>query len=451
MSRRFLSISIAISCALSGQAAWAAIEKPIVSFNFSNGSFSQAGLVADKAGDLYGSTVDGGSGAGLIFELTPPVAGQTAWTETVIYDFAGTPDGSVPIGTLAIDAKGNLYGTTYYGGTAGVGNVFMLTPPSAGSTTWNKTDLYDFISTTNATLVDGTYPAAGVILDANGALYGTTVHGGYNPSGEFGEGDGIAYKLTPPASGNGAWTETVLYRFNGTSSGSNPEAPLIMDEAGALYGTTAEGGNTACLQVGCGVVFRLNPPNIGQPAWTTTVLHRFAYVEGGADGRAPVAGLVADTNGTLYGTTLYGGNGPFGSCGYAGCGTVFQLTPPKSGQGSWTETILHSFTGGSDGVHPEASLLLSAKGVLNGTTTNGGSSGWGTVFTLAPPAKSGNPWTENVIYRFQGAPNADGAYPEAELISDVSGNLYGTTSGGGLTNPCGDETRGCGTVFEVTP
>jgi hypothetical protein len=428
-----------------------------VDFDYLNGTAPAAGLVADKAGNLFGSTFcgnpDGGGCLGLIFELSPPAAGQTAWTETVIHTFQPPSDGGYPIGTLAIDQQGVLYGTTSGAGKNSVGAVFRLTPPTAGQTAWTKSDLYDFTGNPNATSADGAYPMAGVVLDANGALYGTTAYGGILTPNFYNRGSGIVFKLTPPASGNGAWTEIVLHRFDGTSSGSNPQAPLIMDQAGALYGTTAEGGNTDCLQVGCGVVFRLNPPAAGQTAWTTTVLHRFAYVEGSVEGRAPMAGLVAGPNGALYGTTLYGGSGPFSSCSYQGCGTAFQLTPPKSGQGTWTETILHSFTDGSDGSHPVASLLLSAKGVLSGTTANGGTLDRGTVFNLTPPAKSGNPWTENVLYRFQGAPKSDGAYPEAELISDVSGNLYGTTYRGGATSTScyQNDPTGCGTVFELTP
>lgn len=244
----------------------------------------------------------------------------------------------------------------------------------------------------------------------------------------------------------GAQTESVLYRFQGGSDGANPQASLIADSAGNLYGTTTYGGGSALCVVfagkpaGCGTVFKLsrNPSGV----WTESVLYSF---QGGSDGAEPFAGLVMDSKGNLYGTTGYGGDS---QCSAFGCGAVFQLTPPTSQGGSWTETLLYSFQGGNDGSGPQGNLVFDHSGNLYGTTTVGGGSvncsgngGCGTIFRLAPPTVSGGMWAETVLYSFNGA---NGELPFAGLAFDKKGNLYGTTYIGGL-GPSG------GTVFRANP
>lgn len=231
----------------------------------------------------------------------------------------------------------------------------------------------------------------------------------------------------------------TLYRFAGGTDGVRPQANLVSDAAGNLYGTTVNGGsNAGCLggtEVGCGVVFELSPPSKRGGAWKENVLYRFS----GDDGAFPVAGLIRDQAGNLYGTTAQGGTFD-GVCVNGkidlGCGVVFELSPELGG--IWSETVLYAFTGLSDGGYPAANLTFDVSGNLYGTTQGGGI-GLGTIFELSPNGSQG--WTETVLYEFQGDP--DGAFPLAGLVFDQLGNLYGTTSVGGV--------NGAGTVYELLP
>src|ERR1035441_332430 len=212
--------------------------------------------------------------------------------------------------------------------------------------------------------------------------------------------------------------EKVLHNFNNNGTdGTNPRAGLIFDAAGNLYGTTENGGTN-----GVGTVFELTPTAGG--GWTETVLYSFCSQANCTDGYQPWAGLIFDAAGNLYGTTVYGGTADT-TCSY--CGTVFELTP--NGSGGWTETVLHSFGDGTDGFYPSAGLIFDAAGNLYGTTAMGGTYDYpwdGTVFELTPAAGGG--WTEKVLYSFGGG--TDGYWPEAGLIFDAAGNLYGTTYSG---------------------
>jgi uncharacterized repeat protein (TIGR03803 family) len=232
--------------------------------------------------------------------------------------------------------------------------------PTAGG--WSEKVLHSFNDT------DGAYSSAGLIFDKNGNLYGTTLEGG--DYGCSASGCGTVFELTPTA--GGGWTETVLLNFNG-SDGSGPQAGLIFDAAGNLYGTTV-GGGTNCPPFGCGTVFELTPTAGG--GWTEKVLHSFGN---GTDGANPFAGLIFDAAGNLYGTTYGGGTY---RCGASGCGTAFELTPAAGG--SWTETVLYSFSRGNDGFEPEAGLIFDSAGNLYGTTAVGGTYDGGTVFELTP-------------------------------------------------------------------
>ncbi len=372
------------------------------SFGGSDGAGPSAGLIADAAGNLYGTTADGGAtticvptGCGTVFELTPTE------TLTVLHSFAVFGDGGVPLAGLIADAAGNLYGTTANGGASSRGTVFELTPTGAALTV-----LHSFSSTGS----DGANPSAGLIADAAGNLYGTTAFGGAGTNCP--SGCGTVFKLMPTG------TLTVLHSFGG-SDGANPSAGLIADAAGNLYGTTADGGAGTNCPSGCGTVFELTPTG------TLTVLHSFTF----SDGANPFAGLIADAVGNLYGTTISGG--------VSGRGTVFELTP------TGTLTVLHSFTG-SDGGFPSAGLIADATGNLYGTTSEGGASancsvfGCGTVFKLTPTG------TLTVLHSFAGS---DGETPSAGLIADAAGNLYGTTQYGGASTNCG--ASGCGTVFKL--
>jgi uncharacterized repeat protein (TIGR03803 family) len=225
--------------------------------------------------------------------------------------------------------------------------------------------LHSFIGYSSTGYSDGSFPFAGLIADKEDALYGTTYQGGNRDAG-------MVFRLTPPATGQTAWTETALYSFTGGSDGFNPGAGLIADKQGALYGTTQFGGT------GYGTVFRLTPPTRGQKTWTETVLYSFI---GGSDGGNPVAGLIFDKEGALYSTTLQGGS--------SNGGTVFKLTPPAKGQTAWTETVLYSFcslSSCSDGLRPFAGLIADKEDALYSTTIENGSGDYGTVFRLTPPA-----------------------------------------------------------------
>jgi uncharacterized repeat protein (TIGR03803 family) len=295
----------------------------------------------DAKGNLYGTTMQGGVGEvyGTVFKL----AGKK---ETVLHSFTGSPDGAGPIAGLVMDAKGNLYGTTYYGGGPDpTGTVFKV------SKSGKETVLYSFCAVSGC--ADGESPYVGLVMDAKGNLYGTTTGGGAS-------GAGTVFKVTSKGK------ETVLYSFTGGADGAYPYAGLVMDAKGNLYGTTYYGGAGGC-DLGCGTVFKVTK------AGKETVLYSFA---GGTDGATPYAGLVMDAKGNLYGTTYYGGTST--NC-YLDCGTVFKV----SSKGK--ETVLYSFTGGTDGAYPYFGfLVMDAKGNLYGTAYAGGSSEEGTVWKLTP-------------------------------------------------------------------
>jgi uncharacterized protein YceK len=410
------------------------------------GAFPAGGLIMDTSGALYGAAGGGSTGWGTVFKLTPPRAGETEWTQSVLYSFQGGTDGADPAGGLIIDTSGALYGMMEYGGAhcgpVGCGTVFKLTPPAAGQTVWTENVLYRFKGGT-----DGAQPVGSLILDASGALYGTTFVGGNNCSAN--EGCGTVFGLTPPAAGQTVWTESVLHRFQGGSDGAYPSGGVITDTSGALYGATGEGG-TGCY--GCGTVFKLTPPGPGETEWTESVLHSF---QGGKDGEFPNAGLITDTGGALYGTTGSRGCSFFGA---VGCGTVFKLTPPVAGQTVWSETLLYRFEAGRvGGVLPRAGLIMDTSGALYGTASRGDRrqtrradcpEGCGTVFELTPPAAGKTGWTLTVLHAFQGG--KDGADPFAGLIiDDATGTLFGTAGGGGGCSHLGP--FGCGTVFQLVP
>ncbi len=390
-----------------------------------DGSEPYAGLIFDGFGNLYGTTLYGGAyGLGTVFELSPRVGG--GWTEMVLHSFAGGTDGAGPRGNLIFDSAGNLFGVTAAGGTAngvGWGTVYKLSPEGGGA--WTETVLHSFTESH----ADGATPTSGVIFDASGNLYGTTIYGGLyqyvtSPYG------GIAFELSP--AGPGVWNETIIHNFGNGTDGGYPQFALTFDAAGNLYGTTVMGGSsTSCPSDGCGTIFELSPSAGG--AWTETILHEF--VESGDAPYTPYGGVIFDPSGNLYGTTENGGYG---------YGTVYELSP--AGGGSWKLKVLHSFGLGTDGAVPEDNLLFDAVGNLYGTTLCGGAYGGcesftGTVFELSPGV--GGAWSEKVLHSF--GHGSDGSFPYARLIFNATGNLYGTTSAGGAYGGYG------GTVFEIKP
>jgi len=359
-----------------------------------DGAYPLAGLIMDAKGNLYGTTLYGGAySGGTVFELTP------AGAETVLYSlWRRSRDGHRPYAGLVMDEEGNLYGTTVDGGARSGGTVFKVTP--AGK----ETVLYSFCSRSGCS--DGYQPYAGLIQDTEGNLYGTTYQGGTHNYG-------TVFKLTP------AGTETVLYSFcsrSGCRDGYYPYDSLVMDNEGNLYGTTSDGGANGA----GGTVFKLTP------AGTETVLYSFGSH---GDGSRPYAGLIMDTEGNLYGTTIFGGADD--------SGTVFELTAAGA------ETVLYSFTDGFD----PTGLVIDKNGNLYGATSYGGTGSYGVVFELSPPGKGGSTWTFTSLHAFPSS-TGDGLEPFGTLIMDELGNLYGTTYYGGVN--CA-ESGGCGTVFKVTP
>ncbi len=372
--------------------------KTLVSFTGTNGSQPRAGLTIDATGDLFGTTASGGTpGNGTVFEVANTAQGY-AITPTILVNFDIT-NGSLPSAGLLIDAAGNLFGTTQNGGSSGGGTVFELAK-SGGSYILNT--LVSFAGT------NGSYPtSAGVIADAAGNLFGTTAGGPVNLGG------GTVFEVAKTGSGY-ASAPTVLVGFSGHPDGFEPTAGLVADAAGDLFGTTYLGGVE-----NSGTVFEVAKTGGGY-ASTATILVNFNF----ANGAGPDAGLIIDKAGDLFGTTQLGGANGFG--------TVFELV---NNSGSYTLTTLVSFNG-ADGGGPLAGLIADAAGNLFGTTAAGGASGEGTVFEIAKTA-GGYASTPTTVVSF----GVDGITPEAGLIADAAGNLFGTTTGGGI---------GHGTVFEVT-
>ena len=375
-------------------AAWAASERVIFSFGDTNGEYPDSDLVLDAAGNIYATTVSGGAhDSGAVVMLSPSPEG---WTETVLYSFRGASDGSEPYGGVTLDSAGNLYGTTVAGGTGGVcdggcGVAFKLTRRHGA---WFETVIHNFTGGT-----DGTGPGAGLTIDARGNLYGMTPTGGA-------AGFGVIYKLTPAA---GAWNETIIHTFTGgADGGGGSPGRLLLDRAGNFWGVATAGGPQ-----GSGTAFELSPA--GSASWTFKILYAF---QGQPDAGFPYGALISDASGNLYGTSYYDGANDLGS--------VFRLSLVN---GVWTESVLYSFKGGEDGSSPISNLVSDAAGNLYGTTSEGGASacGCGVIFKMAPGA--GGQWTESVVYRFQGSPDA--AFPYNGLVSAGGGVFFGTTVHGG--------------------
>jgi uncharacterized repeat protein (TIGR03803 family) len=345
--------------------------------------------------------------ASALFVIFPSVRVH-AQTFATLYTFTGGADGRYPGSGLIFDSQGNLYGVTYgtYGGTTNFGTVFEMSPISGDG--WTLDTIYTFQGG-----ADGANPQGNLVFDRAGNLYGTTVFGGgcgvNNPNG-----CGTVFELSPI--GSGGWQKTTIYRFEGGMDAAGPSSGLAIDEAGNLYGATAEGG------LRYGTVFELSPTAGG---WSETVLHLFVKLF------APQGGLVLDAKGNLYGTASNGGP--------TGCGGVFELTPAS---GSWNLKVLHAFGCGSDGDYPSGTLASDSLGRIYGVTARGGAFKDGTVYLLTPRAGSG--WASRVIHSFNGA---DGLAPFAGVTVDEADNIYGTTQVGGSSQNC---TNGCGVAYKLT-
>jgi uncharacterized repeat protein (TIGR03803 family) len=438
LGRVLLSLAVVCSLVSTASAEWK--EKVLYSFQggTNDGFVPAGGVVFDKQGNLYGATTGGGpstcapfgSECGTVFQLSPPAQKGGSWTETLIYQFQGkgSNDGSVPNGGLIIDAAGNLYGVTAYGGTgyclllgsnAGCGTVYKISPPQQQGGAWTETILYSF-----ATAKEGYLAIGNLVFDGAGNLYGATWFGGDKGTtcdSLYGGQCGVVFELSPPKQHGGKWTEKVLHSFAGGMDGAQPNGGLVLGSKGAVYGTTYEGGSGDW-----GTVYELKPPTRKGSVWAEKQLHVFTT---GNAGGLPSAGVIFDSKANLYGTTV---------------GTIFRLAPPSTKSGRWKETILSTFNN-YEAYDPSGALIFDAGGSLYGTTQSAETS-FGTVLRLRPPSRKGGAWAFSVLYGFTGSP--DGAQPAAELIFDKHGNLYSTTERGGTGQSC---QGGCGTVFEVSP
>ena len=383
----------------------------IHTFSGPDGSVPYSTLAMDKAGNLYGTTFNGGAGYGTVFRLK---LANGHWVLNPLYTFMGGSDGAGPTSGVVFGPDGSLYGTTTFGGGGGCngiflgcGTVYRLRPPLTACKSvlcpWTETVLYRFQGGS-----DGLYPMYGALLfDKAGDIYGTVYGGGVHA--------GEVYELTPSG---GGYTFNTLYGFTGGADGGLPYSALVFDSAGNLYGTTSSGGNPGC-ELGCGVVFELTH---GGSGWTEKVLYSFT---GGSDGGEPFAGVIFDTQGNLYGGTFTDQGG--------GGGALFELTPSN---GSWNFNLLYGLSGYGG---PVNSLSLdSVTGNLYGTTSDDGANGWGGAFKLTP---SSGGWTYEPLYDFTNG--SDGAQPYGGLVIDSSGHLFGTTTHGGNNSN--------GVVYEIMP
>jgi uncharacterized repeat protein (TIGR03803 family) len=418
-------LAVIATVLIGGTSAVAQKYKVLYDFNCTgtNGCEPNGELVFDGAGNIYGTTVYGGSnttcssGCGTVFKLSPK---KTAgWIEKTLHSFDNNGiDGFNPAAGVIVGRGNKLYGTTPWGGAYGEGAVFELSPDARGE--WTETVLHSFQEDGS----DGMNPEAGLFLDSSGNLYGTTSEGGTLSKG-------TAFELTP--TDGGAWQEAILYTF-GDLAPRFPRAGLTANASGALYGTTYYGGNyDQCSRdnagFGCGTAYELMSSG---GSWTVNLQYSFGN---GSDGYYPDATLVSDAAGNLYGTTPYGGANS--ACQYLqlgnGCGMAFELSP--STDGSWTETVLHNFgTGDKDGTLPSGGLIMDKSGNLYGVTEITGvdyAGGYGTVFELSPEA--GGSWKEKILHNF--ATTRYGGEPSGNLTLDSEGNVYGAA----------------GVVFEITP
>ena len=374
-----------------------------------DGSTPYAGLTIDAAGNLYGTSYYGGTGPcndGYQIgcgTVFQLAHGRLGWQFNPLYEFKGNNDGAYPAARVIFGPDSTLYGTT--SGGVGYGTIFNLRPSKAPCTSircpWTESVLYSFTGSGV-----GEFPFLGdLVFDQAGNLYGTTIEGGSN-------GQGVVYELSPSA---GGWTEVVIYNLMEQTSGYFPYSGVIFDSNGNLYGTASMGG-----AYNYGTVYQLTDSAVG---WTENTVYSF---QNNGDGSIPIGGLIVDQSGNLYGTTA----------SVPGA-TVFELMPSN---GTWTFSVLYSFSanpnpGPDDG--PNDRLFMDAVGNLYGTAYGEGAYGRGTVFKLTP---SGGHWAFTDLHDFSGS---DGAYPIAGVVQDANGNIYGTTSGGGA--------YGYGVVFQITP
>jgi uncharacterized repeat protein (TIGR03803 family) len=423
---RGIIVTLAVAVAVVAQAQ--ADPKFAAIYEFPGGAHGinpEAGVILGPDGSLFGTTdTDGINDGGIVFQLSPPQDTGRAWSQRILKRFDKLAQGGYPLG-LTRTSTGVLYGVSLIGGrtTTGSGTVFRLTPTNPEATSYTFAILHRFRGG-----YDGSSPG-GSLIDDTGTLIGTTILGGAGPEMD---GYGVAFSLTPPQSGSGPWTETILHRFRSSPDGATPDGPLLSRGASVKVGVTTTGGTGNCSDVGCGTVYQLIDNTDG---WVESIIYQF---QGGADGSVPVDRLISDGSGSFYGVTADGGLP--GSNGEYETGTVFRLDPPNAPGARWIKTILYEFQGDADGSLPEGGVSRDAQGALYGTTEFGGTLSAGTVFKLTPNA-SGQLWTKTILHNFGGG-SGDGADPTGPVTIDANGNIFGTTQRGGAADD--------GTVYRIT-
>ena len=351
-----------------------------VLFNFNSGgtgatgSYPHSSLIEDGQGNFYGTAPNGGTHSeGVVYELSPPTTGGGMWTQTILWNFNNNgTDGYLPWtwgSGLVMDSHGNLYGTTQAGGAYNLGAAWELSPPIISGGPWTETILWSF---GNPAVTDGYEPTSGLIMDKNGNLFGTTLEGQTFDGPGF---DGTVYELSPPSSGPG-WTEKILMQFaeggagNPGLNGFLPYAGVIGDGSGDLFGTTSGGGSNYGSSDPGGVLFEITSGGGYSVLWNFGDTYGPSSVD---DGAQPVSGLIMDRLGNIYGTTALGGTSADFATGVNGVGTAFELSPPGSGGGSWTEQVLWNFQdNGTDGFSPVGGVVIDPNGNVYGTTEYGG-------------------------------------------------------------------------------
>jgi len=408
-----LSVRGCLAMLLFAVCASASTSKIVVLHRFtgsSDGRVPTGQLIADDAGNLYGTTERGGTANnGIVFELSPPAKDGGPWIEKVLYSFKGGSDGIAPNAGLVFDSVGNLYGTTSDGGKCrySCGTVFRLAHPLMPGGAWIERVLYAFGGPHQS---DGGQPTGSLLFDTAGNLFGTTYAGGRGNCRQPGlPWCGVVFRLSPPVSHGGSWTETVLYSFAGIPDGAFPFGFLTADKQGNFFGTTQQGGTGACTDgeesiIGCGTVFKLQRKSGGD--WTERSLYNFQTSDSGAS-----LDLLLDSTGALYGP--------------GGYDIVKFLPPPEHGD-PWTQEVLHQFKGGISGRLPSSGVIRDPGGNLYGATwANAIESTYGTVYKLSPPTIKDGKWSLLTLQKFPG--NFDSAQPFGLLLRSEAGFLYGTT------------------------
>lgn len=410
---------------------------PIYHFKSIQDGFSPNGLVADAAGNLFGTTPKGGNastcypdGCGTVYELIRPSFRGGEWKKVTLHTFVNNgADGYFPVSDLIVGDDGSLFGVTNFGGPNRAGTVFQLTRPDKAGGQWTETQLYGFTFADHK--VRGAAP--GSLLLCHGVLYGTTHDGGLF-------GGGTVFELRPPITKGGTWSESVIHDFDlNPGVDTPPGGGLSIDRYGNLYGTRS-GDYSECLSTtnptNCGEIFQLRRPNVVGGKWRYKSIFQFYGWSGGS---LPNQELTVDGNGNLFGTTGYGGIG----------GTVFELSPPSTSGGSWSEYILEDFLKyANNGNTPLGGVTIGRNGNLFGTTSIGGKYNEGLVFELVRPNQGGW-WTENVLFDLRGG--VDGSFPQSRPVFGAWGDLFTTASSSGIGGCPDFGPKGCGVVLQVGP